>query len=185
MGTGGTIPAAELKSESVDPWNKHQFLDGLYRFYLEKIITFHTFYLPIAGGVVAYVLAHPSRIMALGLLVPLIVSAGAARIFFAGIKEAKELWSAIVASAKEVNTLATHARMLVRAVCAFFLLHVIIVVGLVAMAILLWVCGQSPGLCKQLWGTQSAFECGDPSPTHVANFFGQVGHSCVVCRLPT
>ena len=51
-----------------DLWKKHEFLDGLYRFYLEKIIGFHTFYLPIVGGVAAYVLAHPSHAAALGLV---------------------------------------------------------------------------------------------------------------------
>jgi hypothetical protein len=91
MGTGAPTPGTGVKPESVDSWKKHEFLDGLYRFYLEKIISFHTFYLPIAGGVVAYVLAHPSPVMALGLLVPVIVSAGAAVIFFAGIHEADEL----------------------------------------------------------------------------------------------
>jgi hypothetical protein len=152
MRAGTAAQATGPKSNLVDPWKKHEFLDGLYRFYLEKIISFHTFYLPIAGGVVAYVLAHPSPMMALGLLVPLIVSAGAAQIFYAGINEADELRRAIKASATEIKILATHARMLVRAVRAFFLLHVIMVAGFAGMAIILWVCGQLPDLCKQLWG---------------------------------
>ena len=58
--------------ETADPWKRHEFLDRLYRFYMEKIIGFHTFYLPVVGGVVAYVLAHPGAAMAFGLVVPLI-----------------------------------------------------------------------------------------------------------------
>ena len=154
MGAGEPPQTKPPKPEAVDPWKRHEFLDGLYRFYLEKIIGFHTFYLPIAGGVVAYVLAHPSRGMALGLLVPLIVSAGAAQIFFAGIEEAKQLKDAIADSAEKVGILATHALMLVRAVRAFFFLHLIIVIGLVLIAVLLFVCGQLPDLCKQLWSQQ-------------------------------
>ena len=94
----------------------------------------------------AYVLAHPSKGMALGLVVPFIVSAGAAQIFFAGIAEAKQLNKAIEASAKEVGILATHAGMLIRAVCAFLLLHLLMVIGLSFMAYFLLVYGHLPGL---------------------------------------
>jgi hypothetical protein len=97
MEAGEATPAIEPTAEAADLWKTHEFLDGLYRFYLEKIIGFHTFYLPVVGGVVAYVLAHPSKGMALGLVVPFIVSAGAAQIFFAGIAEAKQLNKAIEA----------------------------------------------------------------------------------------
>jgi hypothetical protein len=50
MVAGGDAPAARQTTEEVDPWKKHEFLDGLYRFYLDKIISFHTFYLPLVGG---------------------------------------------------------------------------------------------------------------------------------------
>jgi hypothetical protein len=64
-----------------DLWKRHEFLDGLFRFYLEKIIDFHKFYLPIVGGVVAYILKNASRQSAFGLLIPLVVSIGAVWIF--------------------------------------------------------------------------------------------------------
>jgi len=146
MEVGEATPASESASAATDPWKTHEFLDGLYRFYLEKIIGFHTFYLPVVGGVVAYVLSHPSKSIALGLMVPFIVSAGAVQIFFAGIAEAKELKGAIAVSAGKLGILATHARMLVRAVRVFFLLHLIMVIGLLAVAIPLLIYGQLPGL---------------------------------------
>ena len=129
-----------------DLWKKHEFLDGLYRFYLEKIIGFHTFYLPIVGGVAAYVLAHPSHAAALGLVVPLIVSVGAAIIFGAGVREAQELNAAISESAHAVGILATHARMLVRAVIAFCIRHVALSAVLIAAIGMLAYYGEVPGL---------------------------------------
>src|SRR5262245_54516719 len=114
-----------MAAEQSRLWKRHEFLDGLYRFYLEKVITFHSFYLPIAGGVAAYVLAHPSRASALGLVVPLIVSVGAAFIFGFARKEAGELKDAIADSAKALKILATHAQILVRAANAFFILHLV------------------------------------------------------------
>jgi hypothetical protein len=157
MEAGKATPAIEPTPEAADPWQTHEFLDGLYRFYLEKIIGFHTFYLPVVGGVVAYVLAHPSKGMALGLVVPFIVSAGAAQIFFAGIAEAKQLNKAIEASAKEVGILATHARMLVRAVRAFFFLHSIMIIGLLGIALLLFFCGAD---CLGLPAPVASTKCG-------------------------
>jgi hypothetical protein len=142
MGEG----ASETSVEVSQRWKKHEFLDGLYRFYLEKIISFHAFYLPLIGGVVAYVLAHPSRAAALGLVVPLIVSAGAAQIFAAGIREAKELNDALRVSAGTVGLLATHAYMLVRAVRAFFYLHLLMTVALLLAMGLLLIYGEVPGL---------------------------------------
>lgn len=115
-------------SEMAAKWKKYEFLDGLYRFYLNEIISFHMFYLPVVGGIVAYVLAHQGKPIALGLVVPLIVSAGAACIFFPAIKESEELNKAIMDSARELVILPTHAKMLVRAVIAFFLLHFTIVI---------------------------------------------------------
>jgi hypothetical protein len=129
------VETAEAESQL---WKRHEFLDGLYRFYLDKIISFHSFYLPIAGGVAAYVLAHPSRASALGLVVPLIVSVGAAFIFCFARKEAGELKDAIVESAKALNILASHAQILVRAANAFFILHLVVASGLVIGIVLLW-----------------------------------------------
>jgi hypothetical protein len=119
-------------------WKRHEFLDGLYRFYLDKIISFHSFYLPIVGGVAAYVLTHPSRASALGLVVPVIVSVGAAFIFFFARKEAGDLRDAIRESAKALNILASHAQILVRAVVAFFILHLVVAFGLLIGIVLLW-----------------------------------------------
>jgi hypothetical protein len=114
-------------------WKKYEFLDGLYRFYLEQIIDFHKFYLPIVGGVVVYVLGNPSEAIALGLAVPLIVSLGATVIFGAGVGKAQQLNQTIAESAAELGMLATHAGMLVRATAVFLLLHIVIVLGLVAL----------------------------------------------------
>ena len=139
-------PSGGTAAETAERWKRHEFLDGLYRFYLERIISFHAFYLPVVGGVVAYVLAHPSKAMALGLMVPVIVSAGAAQIFFSAIGEAKELRDAISHSAGELGILGTHAHMLVRSVRAFFLLHLIIVVSLLVAGGLLATYGELPGL---------------------------------------
>lgn len=105
----------------------------MYRFYLGKIISFHTFYLPIAGGVVAYVLANAGivgSVAAYGLLIPLVVSLGAVWIFFLALGEAQELNVAIRDSAKGLHIIATHSRILVHAVGAFLILHIVIVIGL-------------------------------------------------------
>ncbi len=72
------------------------------RFYLEKIITFHTIYLGLVGGLVVYVLQHPGKLIALGLLVPLVpllVSSGAALILYSATRESVELNAAIIESA--------------------------------------------------------------------------------------
>ena len=111
-------------------WRRHKFLEGLYEFYLEKILSFHSFYLPIAGGVVAYVLTLTGSPAALGLLIPLVISSGAVWIFYLSIREATELNEAIHESARNLNIISTHAQLLVRTVLAFFVLHVIIVAGL-------------------------------------------------------
>jgi hypothetical protein len=117
------IPLDEL-------WKRHEFFDGLFRFYLSTIIDFHKFYLPIVGGVVAYVLANASRQSAFGLLIPLVVSIGAVWIFFLARQQAEDLNGAICANAEALGILATHARILVHAVVAFLILHGLIVVGL-------------------------------------------------------
>jgi hypothetical protein len=79
-------------------------------------------------------------------MVPLIISAGAAIIFGAGISEACQLNKAIAASAEKVGILATHAGMLVRAVLAFLLLHVVIFIGLSVVAYFLFKYGAVPYL---------------------------------------
>ena len=123
---------AEDQEQSEALWKKHEFLDGLYRFYLEQIISFHKFYLTVVGALVAYVLEHhQSEAIAFGLALPLIVSLGACPIFGSGVKEAKELNAAIATSARSLGVLATHSQMLVRATVAFLVLHVAIVVALV------------------------------------------------------
>ena len=123
------MPEDAEQSEAL--WKRHEFLDGLYRFYLDQIISFHKFYLPVVGGLVAYVLNNRSEAIAFGLVIPLIVSLGACVIFCSGVKEAKELNAAIADSAGSLGILATHARMLVRATAAFLVLHIAIVIALV------------------------------------------------------
>jgi hypothetical protein len=111
-------------------WKRHEFFDGLFQFYLDKIMQFHTFYLPIVGGVVAYVLKNTTRQSAFGLLIPLAVSIGAVWIFAVARHEAEELNGAIRANAEALGILPTHARILVHAVTAFLALHALIVIGL-------------------------------------------------------
>jgi hypothetical protein len=111
-------------------WKRHEFLDGLFRFYLEKIIDFHKFYLPIVGGVVAYILKDARPQTAFGLLIPLVVSVGAVWIFALARRQSGELNDAIRANAKALGILATHARILVQTVTAFLALHIVIVFGL-------------------------------------------------------
>jgi hypothetical protein len=94
--TGGVSAGA---AELADRWKRHEFLNGLYRFYLEKIISSHTIYLGLVGGLVVYVLQHPSKLIALGLLVPLVVSSGAALILYSATRESVELNAAIIESA--------------------------------------------------------------------------------------
>jgi hypothetical protein len=126
-------------------WRRHQSLDGLYRFYFEKILGFHSLYLPFAGGVVAYVLTHPGRTTALGLLVPLFVSAVSAWIFAATAQEAKTLNAAVNGSAAALGLPATHARILVRVVQGFLALHVVLAGVLLAATALLLYQGALPG----------------------------------------
>jgi hypothetical protein len=116
-----------------NPWERHIFLDGLYRFYLDLIIKFHSFYLPVVGAVTVYVLDDPTPVRVLGLVIPLILSVGAAIILFSAIKEAKELIEAIRISASTLNIISTHAQILVRAVIAFFVLHVVLALALGAL----------------------------------------------------
>jgi hypothetical protein len=133
------IQGGDVTTEpEANPWKRHEFLDGLYRFYLDKIISFHSFYFPIVGGAAAYSLVHPSRGSALALAVPLIISIGAAIIFgFAG-REAGELRDAIDKSAKSLNILSTHTQILVRAVYTFLVLHLAVACGLLIGIVLLW-----------------------------------------------
>jgi hypothetical protein len=137
---------AEGDDEQNDLWKKHKFLDGLYRFYLEQIISFHKFYLPVVGALVAYVLGHQSKALAFGLALPLIVSLGACFVFGSGVKEAEELNTAISKSAQALGVLATHAQMLVRATVAFLVLHIAIVVALVGLGGALLHFWQLPGI---------------------------------------
>jgi hypothetical protein len=111
-------------------WKRHEFLDGLYRFYLDQIINFHNFYLPVVGALVVYVLAHPSAGMAFSLLIPIIASVGAAAIFGKGIGEAMELRNALADSAKTLIITTTHVQMLVRASVVFLVVHSLIVLGM-------------------------------------------------------
>jgi hypothetical protein len=144
MESSGEAPTKHdtvISIRSDELWKRHEFLDGLFRFYLEKIIDFHKFYLPIVGGVVAYVLAHATRQSAFGLLIPLVVSVGAVSILFLVRRQAEDLNSAISANAKALDVLATHARILVHTVVAFLSLHVLIVLGLSVGFVKLVVCG--------------------------------------------
>jgi hypothetical protein len=100
-------------------WRRHKFLESLYEFYLEEILSFHSFYLPIAGGVVAYVLTREGSPAALALLIPLVISSGAVGIFYFSIREATELNNAIHESARRLDIISTHAQLLVRTVLAF------------------------------------------------------------------
>jgi hypothetical protein len=129
-----------------EQWRRHNFLEGLYEFYLEKIISFHSFYLPIAGGVVAYVLTRKGGAAAFGLLIPLVISLGAVLIFYLSRPDAEELNSAIHESARKLNIISTHAQLLGRTVSAFFVLHVIIAAGLIAGLISIFHYGGIPGL---------------------------------------
>src|SRR3984893_19587217 len=107
------IPLGEL-------WKRHEFFDGLFQFYLDKIMQFHTFYLPIVGGVVAYVQKNTARQSAFGLLIPLAVSIGAVWIFAVARHEAEELNGAIRANAEALGILPPPARLLVHSVFPFF-----------------------------------------------------------------
>lgn len=146
-----------------EKWKRHEFLDALYKFYLDKILSFHAVYLPIFGGVVSYILANQDRLVSLGLIVPLVISVGAAVILFSGIREAKELNAAIRNSAAALGILATHAHMLVRAVTAFFVLHIVIAFGLMALLYMMFIYGGIPVMNDQisttslLWSTSEKF----------------------------
>lgn len=139
--------ATPVVATSDEKWERHKFLESLYEFYLEKILNFHSFYLPIAGAVVAYVLTFAgSPTAAFGLLIPLVVSLGAAWIFYLSIRDVTELNEAIHESAKNLDIISTHVQLLVRSVVAFFALHVIIVVGLIAALVFIVGFGHIPGL---------------------------------------
>src|SRR3984893_3996995 len=101
-------------------WKRHEFFDGLFQFYLDKIMQFHTFYLPIVGGVVAYVLKNTTRQSAFGLLIPLAVSIGAVWIFVVARHEAEELNGALRANSEALGILPPPARLLVHSVFPFF-----------------------------------------------------------------
>jgi hypothetical protein len=145
MAGGQEASATENRNITPSPldelWRRHEFLDGLFRFYLDKIIDFHKFYLPIVGGVVAYILKDANRQTAFGLLIPLVVSVGAVWIFSLARQQAEELNDAIHANAKALGILATHARILVHTVTAFLALHIVIVLGLSFGFVKLIVCG--------------------------------------------
>jgi hypothetical protein len=134
-----------MEEAPAELWRRHQFLDGLYRFYFDKILGFHSLYLPFAGGVVAYVLTHPGRTTALGLLVPMFVSAASAWIFTAAAQEANTLNAGVNESAAALGLPATHARILVRIVQGFLVLHVVLAGGLLAAAVFLLYQGALPG----------------------------------------
>jgi hypothetical protein len=119
-------------------WQRHKFLDGLYRFYLKLLINFHNFFLTVVGAITAYVLSHPSKLGAFGLIIPLVMSVGTAVILFSARKEVTELNDAIRDSAKKVGVMATHSQILVRAVLAFFVLQIAVTCGLLAGIIWLW-----------------------------------------------
>jgi hypothetical protein len=137
------------ESRLEERWRRYKFLDGLYRFYIKQIFTFHTLYFTLAGGVVIYVLNNSKNgiILGFGLVIPIVVSLGAVCIFYRALSEASELNDAIRDSAKDLNILSTHAQILVRAVCTFLFLHGVIIIGLVAIAILI-LKGMLPTLCK-------------------------------------
>jgi hypothetical protein len=132
VASGARKPAmSDSQTAADDAWQRHVFLDGLYRFYLDLIIKFHSLYLPVVGAVAAYVLDKLTLLSSAGALaIPFILSSGVAIILFFAINEAEELVAAIQTSASGLHLIATHAKILVRAVIAFCVLHVVLALAL-------------------------------------------------------
>jgi len=122
----------------MDKWKEYEHLTSLYKFYLTIIVSVGVFSFTTVGGITSYVLNTINDINYLKkyvILLPLIFSMGLTYIYWRSIKPAQELKSALERiGKKELNVeLVPHAYLLVHAIVLFFLLYLLIDLGLLVL----------------------------------------------------
>jgi len=119
------------KSNETQLWKRYEMLAGLYKFYLEQIVNFHTFYFATAGGITLFVLANRRGATPLALLLPLVISLAGVAAFAFGIRKSRELTVEIKAIARCLGLLSAHTEILEFLCFAFLAVHVLIAIGLI------------------------------------------------------
>ncbi|HYJ52799.1 MAG TPA: hypothetical protein VEW04_06475 [Allosphingosinicella sp.] len=131
--------------ERNDAWKQYETLADLYKFYLDQLTKFHSFYFAIAGGLVVFVLANRQGGTPLVLLLPLVISLGGIATFVFGIRKSRELTDAIKAVARLLGILSAHTEVLEFLCWAFLAVHLLIAAGLISLLVLL-----GPGIALTL-----------------------------------
>jgi hypothetical protein len=117
--------------ERDDAWKQYEALADLYKFYVDQLIKFHTFYFAIAGGLTLFALANRAGATPLVLLLPLVISAGGVATFLFGVRKSRELTDAIKEIARRLNMLSAHTEVLEFLCWAFLMVHLLIAAGLI------------------------------------------------------
>lgn len=120
-----------LETERAELWKRYEVLAGLYKFYVDQLCKFHTFYFAIAGGLALFALANRAGATPLVLLLPLVISAGGVATFLFGVRKSRELTDAIKQVAERMGVLPAHTEVLEFLCWAFLLVHLLIVAGLI------------------------------------------------------
>lgn len=133
------------EAERSDAWKQYETLADLYKFYVDQLIKFHSFYFAVAGGLTLFALANREGGPPLVLALPLVISLGGVATFLFGIRKSRELTGAIKAVARRLGMLSAHTEVLEFLCWAFLVVHFLIVAGLIWLLVLL-----SPGIAPAL-----------------------------------
>lgn len=118
-------------SDRAEAWKQYETLADLYKFYVDQLVKFHTFYFAIAGGLALYVLGNRQGAVPLALLLPLVISLGGVVTFGFGIRKSRELTDAIKGIALRLDILSAHTEVLEFLCWSFLAVHLLIAGGLI------------------------------------------------------
>jgi len=123
------------EGDTSEAWKQYEALNGLYVFYVDQVLKFHTFYFAIVGALISFVLAAPDARVWLVLLLPITISGGCVIIFAFGIRKAGELKDEARRIASGLGFMRTHMEILQFLCGTFLLVHLLICGGLALLVI--------------------------------------------------
>lgn len=128
-----------MENDKEEAWKQYGTLVDIYKFYVDQLIKFHTFYFAIAGGVALFALSNRDGATPLVLLLPLVISIGGVGTFVFGIRKSRELTNEIKSVARRLEMLSAHTEVLEFLCWAFLFVHLLIVSGLLWLLVQLGV----------------------------------------------
>jgi hypothetical protein len=124
-----------LQTDTSEAWKQYEALNGLYVFYVDQVIKFHTFYFAITGALISFVLVAPDPRVWLALLLPITISGGCVVTFAFGIRKAGELKDEARKIAIMLGFMRTHMEILQFLCGTFLIVHLLICGGLALLVI--------------------------------------------------